>query len=151
VAEKIAHIPQGLPAVIAQIVVKDAAALIDFAVRTFDAQRGHTMPGPDGKGIMHGMFLVGGVPIFVSDAGGFAPPTSANLFVYVPDVDAAFARAVESGAKVLSPVLDMFWGDRWGMVSDPWGNTWQIATHKEDVLPEDMMKRMQAQSAAARA
>lgn len=147
--EKPSHIPPGLPAVVAQFVVKDAPALIEFAVQAFEANRGHVMPGPDGKGIMHGMFFVGGVPIFVSDTGGFAPPTSANLFVYLPDVDRAFARALEAGAKPLAPVGDMFWGDRWGMVSDPWGNVWQIATHKEDVGADEMMKRMQAQMTKA--
>lgn len=141
--QKINHVPHGMPAVIPQLVVKDARALIDFAARAFGAQAGHTMPGPDGKGVMHGMFTIGGAPIFVSDAGGFAQPTSANLFVYLPDVDEAFARAVAAGAKALAPVADMFWGDRWGMVSDPWGNVWQLAAHKEDVSPEEMQKRMQ--------
>jgi len=140
------HIPRGLPAVIPQLVVKDARALIEFAVSALGAQHGHVMPGPDGKGVMHGMFTIGGAPIFVSDAGGFATPTSANLFVYVPDVDATFARATSAGAKALAPVADMFWGDRWGMLSDPFGNIWQIATHKEDVSPEDMQKRMAAQA-----
>lgn len=138
------HIPQGLPAAIPQLVVKDGHALIDFAKRAFGAEKMHTMPGPDGKGIMHGMFTIGGAPIFVSDAGGFAQPTSANLFVYVPDVDAAYQRALDAGAKSLAPVSDMFWGDRWGMVADPFGNVWQIATHTEDVPPEEMMKRAAA-------
>jgi PhnB protein len=136
------HIPEGLPAVIPQLVVKDAQALIDFAVRSFDAQFAHAMPGPDGKGIMHGMFSVGGAPIFISDAGGFAEPTRANLFIYVPDVDAAFTRALAAGAKQLQPVTDMFWGDRWGMLSDPFGNIWQVATHKERLSPEEMQRRM---------
>lgn len=142
-ANKINHVPQGLPAVIPQLVVPDGKALIDFAVRAFDAHLMHTMPNADGKGILHGMFTVGGVPIFVSDAQGFAQPTAANLFVYVPDVDATFARAVEAGAQTVAPVMDMFWGDRWGMVRDPFGNTWQIATHVEDVAPEEMQARAQ--------
>lgn len=136
------HVPPGLPAVVPQLVVKEALALIEFAVDVFGAQRGDVMPGPNGQGVMHGHFSIGGAPIFVSDAGGFAAPTSANLFVYVPDVDAAFARAAARGAKPLAPVTDMFWGDRWGMLSDPFGNIWQIATHKEDVSPEEMRKRM---------
>jgi PhnB protein len=138
------HVPQGLPSVVPQLVVADGRALVDFATRAFGAQLAHAMPGPDGKGIMHGMMSIGGAPVFVSDAGGFAKPTSANLFVYVPDVDAAFARAVELGATALAPVADMFWGDRWGMVVDRWGNVWQIATHKELVSPEEMQKRMAA-------
>ncbi|HZS37838.1 MAG TPA: VOC family protein [Polyangia bacterium] len=138
------HIPEGLPAVIPQLVVKDGRALVDFAVQAFGAQPGHFMPGPDGKGIMHGMFTIGGAAIFVSDAAGFAQPTSANLFVYVPDVDASFAKAVQAGAKVIAPVSDMFWGDRWGMLADAWGNVWQVATNREQVSPEEMKRRMAA-------
>ncbi len=135
------HVPEGLPAVIPQLVVKDARALFDFAQRAFGAEGAHFMPGPDGKGVMHGMFRIGGAVVFVSDAGGFAQATSANLFVYLPDVDGAVAKAVQAGAKVLAPVADMFWGDRWGMIADPFGNAWQVATHVEDVSPEEMQRR----------
>jgi uncharacterized glyoxalase superfamily protein PhnB len=137
------HIPEGLPAVIPQLVVPDARALVDFATKSFGAELQHAAPGPDGKGIMHGFMRIGGAAVFLSDAA-FAKPTQANLFVYVPDVDAAFSRAVAGGATQLAPVADMFWGDRWGMVADPWGNVWQIATHKEVVSPEQMRERMQA-------
>jgi uncharacterized glyoxalase superfamily protein PhnB len=137
------HVPEGMPAVIPQLVVKDARALVDFAVKAFGAQPGHMMPGPDGKSVMHGMFHIGGVPLFVSDFGP-SQPTSANLVVYVPDVDAAVASAIKAGAKVLTPVADMFWGDRWGMIADAWGNVWQVATHKEALTPDEMQQRMQA-------
>jgi PhnB protein len=106
------------------------------------------MPGPDGKGVMHGMIRIGNSVIFVSDLPGFAQPTQANLFVYVPDVDASFANALAAGAQALQPVSDMFWGDRWGMVADPWGTVWQIATHQETLSPEEMAARMQAGSKA---
>ena len=138
------HIPRGLPAVIPQLVVKDARALIEFAVSALGAQHGHVMPGPDGKGVMHGMFTIGGAPIFVSDAGGFATPTSANLFVYVPDVDATFARATSAGAKALAPVADMFWGDRYAKVADPFGHEWGLATHKEDLSAREIGRRAEA-------
>lgn len=138
------HVPEGLPPVIPQLVVKDARALVDFATKAFGAEPGHFMPGPEGKGVMHGMFRIGGAAIFVSDLPGFAQPTSANLMVYVPDVDASIANAVAAGAKVLAPVADMFWGDRWGMIADPSGTVWQVATHKEQVPPDEMMKRMAA-------
>jgi uncharacterized glyoxalase superfamily protein PhnB len=138
------HIPEGLAAVIPQLVTKDARALIEFATKAFGAEMQHAMPGPDGKGIMHGFFRIGGVAVFVSDAAGFAQPTQSNLFVYVPDVDAAYANALAAGAKPVAPVSDMFWGDRWGMVADPFGNIWQIATHKETITPEEMQQRMQA-------
>ena len=138
------HIPEGLTAVTPQLVVKDAHALVEFAKKAFGAELQHAAPGPDGKGIMHGFMRIGGSAIFISDTAGFAQPTQANLFVYVPDVDAAFAKAVAAGAKALAPVADMFWGDRWGMLADPWGNVWQVATHKETYTPEEMMKLMQA-------
>jgi uncharacterized glyoxalase superfamily protein PhnB len=136
------HVPEGLPAVIPQLVVKDARALVDFAEKAFGAKLGHFMPGPDGKGVMHGMFSIGGAAVFISDIPGFAQPTSSNLMVYVPDVDASVARAADAGAKVLSPPADMFWGDRWAMVSDASGTIWQVATHKEQVAPDEMMRRM---------
>lgn len=138
------HIPEGLPAVVPQLVVKDAQAVIDFAVKAFGAVPDHAMPGPDGKGILHGMFRIGGAAIFISDVFGMAQPTTANLFVYVPDVDASVAAAAAAGAKVVAPVADMFWGDRWGMIVDPWGTTWQVATHKQVYTPEEMMKLMAA-------
>ncbi len=138
------HVPEGLSAVIPQLVVKDGHALVDFATRAFGAELQHAMPNPDGKGIMHGFLRIGGAAIFVSDTAGFAQPTQANLFIYVPDVDAAYKSAVAAGAKPLAPVADMFWGDRWGMLADPWGNVWQVATHKETYTPEEMQKLMQA-------
>ena len=138
------HIPEGLPAVIPQLVVKDAQAVIDFAVKAFDAVPHHAMPGPDGKGILHGMFHIGGASVFISDVFGAAQPTAANLFVYVPDVDASVAAAAAAGAKIVAPVADMFWGDRWAMVVDPWGTTWQVATHKVVYTPDEMMKLMAA-------
>ncbi|MEZ4224777.1 MAG: VOC family protein [Polyangiaceae bacterium] len=142
------HIPTGLSAVITQLVVPDAHALVAFAKAAFDANDVNLMPGPDGKGVMHGFFRIGGVAVFCSDIPGFAKPTQSNLFVYVPDVDSVVAAAEKAGAKVKMPVADMFWGDRWGMIEDPWGNLWQIATHTEDVSPEEMQKRMAAQAAS---
>jgi PhnB protein len=100
------------------------------------------MRGADGASIMHAYVKIGDSVVFLSDAGGFAKPTTANLFLYVTDVDQAVEQATRAGAKVLAPVSDMFWGDRWGMLKDPFGNTWQIATHVEDVSPEEMQRRM---------
>lgn len=135
-------IPPGVPPVIPQLVVPDGKALIDFLERAFGAQTQQIMPGPEGKGIMHATVTIGDGRVFVSDANDFAKPTTANTFLYVEDVDAAFARATEAGATALAPVSDMFWGDRWGMVADPFGNIWQLATHVEDVSPEQMAERM---------
>jgi uncharacterized glyoxalase superfamily protein PhnB len=139
------HIPTGLTPLIAQLVVKDARKLLAFLEQTFDAKVQDTIPGPDGKGIMHGHVSVEGATMFVAEPFGPAPVTAANMFVYVRDVDAVVKRAEAAGAKVVAPVGDMPWGDRWGMVQDPFGNTWQIATHVEDV-PVDEMKRRMAQA-----
>lgn len=136
-------IPEGMHTLTPQLVVSDATQLIEFLKTTFGAEAMHMMRTPDGK-IMHGYVRIGDSSMFLSDAVGFAQPTAANLFVYVSDVDRTFARALKAGAKPLAPVADMFWGDRWGMVADPFGNVWQIATHVEDVSPEEMQKRMQA-------
>jgi PhnB protein len=137
-------IPEGFHSITPQLVVKDAMRLLDFLKSAFGATVMHVMNGPDGKSVMHAAARVGDSIVFVSDAPGFAKPTTANLFLYVKDVDAAFARATSAGAKAAAPVTDMFWGDRWGMVEDPFGNQWQIATHVEDVAPDEMAKRMMA-------
>jgi uncharacterized glyoxalase superfamily protein PhnB len=133
--------PEGLRNVTAQLVVRDAKALFEFLTKVFGAQLMDHMAGPDGK-VMHSFLRLGDSVLFASDAGGFAKETSSNLFVYVDDVDAAFSKAKAAGAKVLAPASDMFWGDRWGMIEDPWGNVWQIAKHIEDVSPEEMKRRM---------
>ncbi len=135
-------IPQGLRAVQPQLVVKGAQRAIDFAKAAFGAEMPHPpMKGPDGT-IMHGFVRIADCVVFVAEAGGFAKATSSNTFLYVPDVDAVFEKAVAAGAKPLAPPNDMFWGDRWSMIEDPFGNVWQIATHVEDVTPDEMQKRM---------
>ncbi len=136
------YIPEGLQAVIPQLVVADGRKLLDFLEKAFGATTLHAMPGPDDKGVMLAAVRIGDITLFVSDASGFAKPTSANLFLYVPDVDATFAKATAAGATAGAPPSDMFWGDRWSTVMDPFGNQWQIATHLEDVPPAEMMERM---------
>jgi PhnB protein len=140
------HIPDGLRTVTPALVVTDARKLVAFCEAAFGAVLVDHMPGPDGKGIVHGFMSIGDSVVFLSDAPGFAKPTSANLTIYVPDVDKTAAAAVAAGAVTKAPVSDMFWGDRWGMVEDPFGNIWQIATHIEDV-PADEMKRRMAEAA----
>jgi uncharacterized glyoxalase superfamily protein PhnB len=136
-------IPEGLHALTPQLVVKDASALLGFVKKAFGAEdRFPPMRSPDGKSIMHAHVHIGDSVLFLSDAGGFAKATTANLFLYVADVDAAVTQATAAGAKVVAPVTDMFWGDRWGMLEDPFGNVWQIATHTEDVPPDEMKRRM---------
>jgi PhnB protein len=137
------HIPPGLGPIIPQLVIKGAQNAVDFYRDALGAELLHSMPGPGGS-IMHAAVKVGDGTIFLSDASEFAKPTAANLFVYVKDVDAVFNRAVKAGAVVAAPLADMFWGDRWGMVADPFGNTWQLATNKEVVGAEEMQQRMAA-------
>lgn len=136
------HIPQGLPSLVPQLVVSDGHALAAFLEATFGAKIHDTMPGPDGKGVMHGYLSIDGAALFFAEPFGPAPVTTANVFVYVRDVDAVVRKAQAAGGKLVAPVADMPWGDRWGMVEDPFGNFWQIATHIEDVPPDEMKRRM---------
>jgi PhnB protein len=143
--KNIKAIPDGFSTVTPYLVVDDSRKVIRFLQGAFGAEELHVMDGPDGK-VVHAMVRVGTSLLMLSDASQFSQPTRANLFLYVTDVDAAFKRAVEAGAKEAAPVADMFWGDRWGMLADPFGNVWQIATHIEDLSPEQMAERAEAAS-----
>jgi PhnB protein len=140
-------IPEGLRAITPQLVVDDAHKLLAFLKKAFGASGEQMMPGPDGKTVMHGFARIGDCAVFFSDAPGFAKPTRANLFLYVPDADSVYRQATAAGAKPVVPLADMFWGDRWGMVEDPFGNVWQIATHIEDLTPVEMVQRAAAAAA----
>lgn len=113
------------------------------------------MRGPDDR-IAHAEIVIGDSVVIVSDPfpqGSTEPPTelggsSASLMMYVEDVDVAVQRAIDAGASLEMEIADMFWGDRFGAVSDPFGHTWSIATHVEDVPPEEMAKRAEAAMAA---
>ncbi|HUB79432.1 MAG TPA: VOC family protein [Bryobacteraceae bacterium] len=147
-------IPHGYHAVTPYLVVNDAAKAIEFYKRAFGAKELSRMQGPPGK-IGHAELQIGDSIIMLADEmpqmdtkspqalGG----TTAGLFLYVQDVDAAFQKAVGAGAKETMPLADMFWGDRYGRLMDPFGHSWSIATHKEDVAPEEMEKRMHAEMA----
>lgn len=138
-------IPEGCNVPIPHYVVKDANAFLDFLVAAFGAEKMHTMPGPDGKGVMHGAARLGGGIIFCADFTPEGNYTSSDTMLYFDDVDAVYKKATEAGAKTVMPLADMFWGDRWCLIEDPFGNRWQLATHKEDVAPEEMPKLMAAQ------
>jgi PhnB protein len=148
-------IPQGYHSVTPYLTVKGAAPAIEFYKRAFGAQEVERMPGPDGNSVMHAELKIGDSIVMLSDefpqAGTRSPQTlggsTGYLFLYVPDVDAAFKRAVDAGAKATMPPADMFWGDRFGKVSDPFGHEWGLATHKEDLSPEEIRKRGQAEMA----
>ncbi len=146
-------IPDGYHSVTPYLTVKGAAQAIDFYKRAFGARELERMPGPDGQSVMHAEIKVGDSVVMLSDefpgVSTCKAPTSlggstALLFLYVPDVDTAFKRALDAGCKVSRPLADMFWGDRYGQVEDPFGNHWGLATHKEDLTPDELRKRAQA-------
>ena len=140
---------EGYQTVTAALTVRNGADAIDFYKKAFGAEEIMRVPGPDGKSLMHAEIRVGNSRIMLGDEspamGCLAPVTlggpGGSLYVYVPDADAAFKRAVAAGAKALMPVTDMFYGDRFGQVEDPSGHRWGLATHVEDVAPEEMMRR----------
>jgi uncharacterized glyoxalase superfamily protein PhnB len=128
--------------------VRNADEAIAFYNRAFGAEEVVRMPGPDGKGVMHGEVRIGNSMVMISDEMPMADckspqslgGTSVNLFLYVQDVDAMYQRALAAGAKATMPPTDMFWGDRYAKVMDPYGHSWGIATHKLDVTPEEIEK-----------
>lgn len=141
-------IPEGYHTITPYLSVDDAAKAIDFYQRAFGAKERFRMPGPDDK-IAHAELEIGDSLVMLSDpfpqAQSKSPKeagtTTVGLFLYVEDVDAVFKQAVDAGATAMTEPEDMFWGDRFGSVADPFGHHWQIATHVEDVAPEEMGKR----------
>ena len=137
-------IPDGYTAITPYLVAEDAAGLIDFLVSAFGAVERMRMPLPDGS-VAHAEVEIGGAAVMLGSAmPPEFPPTRAQLHLYVADVDAVYARAVAAGAAVVAEPADQFYGERIGRVLDPAGNSWSIATHVEDVTPEQMMERMAA-------
>jgi PhnB protein len=149
-ASRIREIPKGFHTVTPYLVVTDAARAIDFYKRAFGAEELRRLDGPDGK-IAHAELKIGDSIIMLSDEmpGWSRSPeslggTAVNIFLYVKDVDRVFNQAVAAGAKIGMPLNDMFWGDRYGQVTDPFGHSWSLATHKEDLQPEELRKRTMA-------
>jgi PhnB protein len=144
-------IPDGYHSVTPYLTVNDAARAIDFYKRAFGAQETVRMQGPPGK-IGHAELKIGDSMVMLADemaGNNCRSPQSlggstVNIFLYVTDVDSVFKQAVSAGAKADAQPADMFWGDRYGKLTDPFGHCWSLATHKEDVTPEEMRKRMQA-------
>lgn len=143
-------IPQGFRSVTPYLTVRHAARALDFYKRAFGAEEKMRMDGPDGK-IGHAEIKIGDSIIMLADempgSGAQSPQslgsTTAGIFLYVENADATFNQAVSAGAQVEAPLTDMFWGDRYGRLKDPFGHSWSVATHKEDVAPAEMAKRMQ--------
>jgi PhnB protein len=143
-------VPEGFHTITASLTCKDAGRAIDFYKAALGAVERFRMAGPDGR-VNHAELQIGDSIIFVSDEfpGMSAAPAqdsvpSSYLYLYVEDADAVFNRAVEAGCKEAMPLTDMFWGDRFGKVTDPFGHHWGISTHVEDVSPQEMDRRAAA-------
>jgi len=140
-------IPEGYHSISMQLTCRDAARAIDFYKSVFGAKQLARMDGPGGK-VMHAELQIGDSRIMLNDefpgvcaAPDLSAPHSSSLFLYTEKVDDLFNRAVQAGAKVDMPLQNQFWGDRYGKFTDPFGHQWAVATHVEDVAPEEMKRR----------
>jgi PhnB protein len=148
-------IPEGYHTITPYLAVDDAAQAIEYYRTAFGAKERVRMGAPDGK-IAHAELEIGDSLVMLSDPfpqASTRPPkelggTSASVFMYVEDVDAVVKQAVNAGATITMEVADQFWGDRFGSVQDPFGHSWSIATHVEDVPPEEMAERAKEAMAA---
>jgi PhnB protein len=148
-------VPDGYHTVTPYLAVDDAAEAISYYKKAFGAKERVNMPSPDGT-IAHAELEIGDSLVMLSDPfpqSTVRPPkelggASASVFMYVEDVDEVVRQAVDAGATVTMEVADQFWGDRFGSVSDPFGHTWSIATHVEDLTPEEIAERGKAAMAA---
>ena len=137
-------IPDGYHSVTPYLVVQGVATLLDFLKQAFDAQEVHPpMTRPDGS-IMHAEVRIGDSVVMMGEAMGECTPMPGTIYLYVNDADAVYQRALKAGATSTMEPADQFWGDRNAGVNDPVGNRWWIATHQEDVSPEDMAQRAEA-------
>ena len=136
-------VPDGYHTVTPYLVVQDVAGLIDFLERAFDAEETERMQSPDGP-IMHAEVRIGDSVVMMGEAGEDTPPMPAMLHLYLEDADAAYQRALDAGATSLREPEDQFYGDRTAGVKDDFGNQWWLATHIEDVTPEEMQRRADA-------
>lgn len=140
-------IPDGFHTSTPSIVVSNSSEAIKFYKKAFDAKEIYQMPSPDGK-TLHAMIQIGDSFVMMSDefpSMGARSPTTiggtpVTLHLYVEDADKIFKQAVDAGAKVAMPIMDAFWGDRYGAIIDPFGHSWAVATHKKDMSPEEMRK-----------
>ena len=144
-------VPDGMHTLTPHLVVKGASKAIEFYKLAFDAEEVGRLPAPDGKSILHADLKIGDSHVLLVDEfpemdcrgpesiGG----TPVTIHMYVEDVDAAFGQAVAAGAKVRLPLADRFWGDRYGVLTDPFGHSWSLATRKEELSPQEIGTRAQ--------
>ncbi|HEY7334300.1 MAG TPA: VOC family protein [Bryobacteraceae bacterium] len=151
---KVQPIPKGYHSLTPYLVVNDARKAIEFYQRAFGAQQITKMDGPEGK-IMHAEIKIGDSMLMLADemggSGARSPKslggTTTGIMLYVDNVDTTFKQAISAGAKADQQPADMFWGDRYGKITDPFGHSWSLATHTEDVAPQEMAKRMKEEMA----
>jgi uncharacterized glyoxalase superfamily protein PhnB len=148
-SQQVKPIPDGMHTVTPHLICKGAADAIEFYKKAFGAVEEGRLPTPDGR-LMHALLRVAGSAVMLVDEmpewGALGPTTlkgtPVTIHLYVPDADAFFARAVAAGAKATMPLQDMFWGDRYGKLEDPFGHHWSVATHQRDVTPQEMQQAM---------
>jgi PhnB protein len=141
-------VPDGYHSLTTYFVVDDGRAAIDFYKRAFGATARGVMDAPDGK-VAHAELQIGDSVLMLSDPmdqGATKPPKelggcTGGVFLYVEDVDATYQQAIDAGATATMPPEDMFWGDRFGTLTDPFGQVWSLATHTEDLSPEEVAER----------
>ena len=146
-AASVSPVPEGFTTLTPHIAVRGASKAIEFYKKAFGAEEMCRMPGPDGETVMHAELQIGNARLMLGEempqSDYFTSPaklsgTTLALHLYVEDVDKAFQRATDAGATVTMPVMDAFWGDRYGKVTDPFGHEWSLATHMKDLTPEEM-------------
>jgi len=138
----VSPIPEGHPTLIPHLTVNGAEKAMEFYEAAFGAERGRVSAMPDGK-ILHGEIRIGSSILFLNDQFGppGAAPAGVTIHIWTEQIDELWERAVKAGAEVIMPLQDQFWGDRYGHLKDPFGHTWSLGKHVEDVSPEDMAER----------
>jgi PhnB protein len=142
-------IPEGMHSLTPYLICANAADAIAFYTKAFNAVEQFRLPGPDGK-VMHASLKIGDSTLMLTDEWpehrSVGPKTlggsPVTIHLYVEDVDASFKQAVDAGATVTMPVSEMFWGDRYGQIQDPFGHNWSLATHTRDLTPEQIQQGM---------
>jgi uncharacterized glyoxalase superfamily protein PhnB len=128
-------IPEGYHSVTPYLTVRDAANVVEFLKQAFGAEVAYEpLNGPDGT-IMHVEVKIGDSRVMIAEETEMAKATPSSLYLYVPNVDSVYQQAVKAGGKAIMEPMDMFYGDRCGGVKDSSGNSWMIATHKQDLAP----------------
>ena len=155
-AGKVNPIPEGAHTITPHLICKDAGKAVDWYKKAFGAEELFRIPGPDGKSICHAELKIGDSQLYLCEEspemGCLSAATIGNsavtVHLYVQDADKVFNQAAKAGAEVLMPLTDMFWGDRYGKLKDPFGHHWSVGTHIEDVAPAEIQKRMAEQFGA---